>query len=97
MTRLGDETVRACWQLLSEGQALRALERAEAALRSSRLAPDSPLAGRLLLVVGVSLHALGCREAAQRYLADASWALEAAGETAPAPGEPARGAPERSP
>lgn len=83
MTRLGDETVRACWQLLSQGRARQALERAETALRSSGLRHDSPLAGRLLLVVGMSLHVLGCREAAQRYLADASWALEAAGEAPP--------------
>ncbi len=80
MTRLGDETVRACWELLSEGRPLQALERAEAALRGSRLSLDSPLAGRLLLIVGMSLHALGCRGAARRYLEDASWALEAAAE-----------------
>lgn len=53
-----------------------ALDRAERALRLYDPPADSTLAGRLLLVVGVALAALGRREAASRYLADASWALE---------------------
>lgn len=76
MAQLGDELIRKCWELLTQGRPVLALERAEGALRSFRPAADSPLAGRLFLVIGVSLEALGRREAASRYLNDASWALE---------------------
>ncbi len=73
---LGDELVRDCWRLLARGLPVSALDQAERALRLYEPPADSTLAGRLLLVVGVSLSALGRREAANRYLADASWALE---------------------
>ena len=73
---IGDELVRECWRLLSSGLPYRALDQAERALRVYSPPPDSVLAGRLLLVVGVALAALGRREAAGRYLADASWSLD---------------------
>jgi len=76
MTQLGDELIKTCWDLLTQGSPILALERAEGALRSFRPAADSSLAGRLFLVIGVSLEALGRREAASRYFQDASWALE---------------------
>ena len=100
--RLGDELVQACWQLLSKGQPQQALERAERALRTYRPPMDSLLAGRLYLVVGVSLAAIGKTEAARHYFRDASWALENATDpwSAPPrrvrsgrsrPGKPSRG------
>lgn len=73
---LGDELIRDCWRLLATGRPYHALDQAERALRTYEPPADSTLAGRLLLVVGVALAALGRREAASRYLADASWALE---------------------
>jgi hypothetical protein len=73
---LGDELIRDCWRLLAKGQPYHALDQAERALRVYEPPADSTLAGRLLLIVGVALAALGRREAASRYLADASWALE---------------------
>jgi tetratricopeptide (TPR) repeat protein len=75
MAALGDELVRQCWRLLHEGQPYEALTLAERALRLYNPPADSTLAGRLLLVVGVSLAALGRDAPAQRYLADASWSL----------------------
>jgi hypothetical protein len=80
MTQIGDELIQKCWDLLSQGRPLQALERAESALRSLRPATDSPLAGRLFLIIGVSLGALGRREAASRYMEEASWALDLAGQ-----------------
>ena len=74
--RMGDELVRSCWRLLAEGQPYQALDQAESALRKYRLPMDSLLAGRLYLIIGVSLAALGRRKAARLYLNDASWALE---------------------
>jgi hypothetical protein len=79
---LGDELIRDCWSLLAKGEPYRALDQAERALRTYEPPADSTLAGRLLLIVGVALAALGRREAANRYLADASWALENARDTA---------------
>ncbi|HEV8480845.1 MAG TPA: hypothetical protein VGR66_08610 [Candidatus Eisenbacteria bacterium] len=82
---LGDELVRNCWRLLAEGSAHRALECAERALRLYEPPADSLLAGRLMLVVGIALHALGSRDAAKVYLEDASWALENAREVTGGP------------
>jgi hypothetical protein len=76
MATLGDELVRQCWKLLHAGQPYRALVSAERALRQYEPPLDSVLAGRLLLVVGIALSALGRPESARRYLADASWSLE---------------------
>ena len=59
MAALGDELVRHCWQLLHDGQPYRALVLAERALRLYQPPADSVLAGRLSLIVGVSLAALG--------------------------------------
>jgi hypothetical protein len=89
-SRLGGELVRGCWRLLAQGRPYKALERAEHALRTYRPPMDSLLAGRLYLIVGVCLAAVGRRKAAQHYLRDASWALENAwdaipGETISAP------------
>ena len=83
MVALGDELVRQCWKLLHEGQAYRALTLAERALRLYQPPADSVLAGRLSLVVGVSLAALGQDAPARRYLADASWSLAHAREEPP--------------
>ncbi len=83
MAALGDELVRQCWRLLHEGQPYRALTLAERALRFYHPPADSVLAGRLSLVVGVALAALGRAESAQRYLADASWSLANASEEPP--------------
>ena len=83
MAALGDELVRHCWKLLHEGQPYRALIIAERALRLYQPPADSVLAGRLSLVVGVSLAALGRQGAARRYLADASWSLQNASAAAP--------------
>ena len=80
MTQIGDELIKKCWDLLTQGHPLKALERAESALRSLRPATDSALAGRLFLVIGVSLEALGRREAASRYMEEASWALDLASQ-----------------
>jgi tetratricopeptide (TPR) repeat protein len=73
---LGDELVRECWRLLARGLSYQALDQAERALRLYEPPADSLLSGRLQLVVGIALASLGRREAARRYLADASWALE---------------------
>ena len=93
---LGDELVRECWRLLANGLSYQALDQAERALRTYSPPPDSVLAGRLMLIVGVALASLGRREAAGRYLADASWALDnavdgsaRAGEAAPSGGRQA--------
>jgi hypothetical protein len=75
MSVLGDELVRHCWHLLHTGQPYRALLLAERALRIYQPPADSLLSGRLSLVVGVSLAALGRDAPAKRYLEDASWAL----------------------
>lgn len=75
MSALGDELVRHCWHLLHSGQAYRALLLAERALRIYQPPADSILSGRLSLVVGVALAALGRGEPARRYLEDASWSL----------------------
>ena len=75
-SRLGDELVCACWRLLSEGNPYKALARAEEALRLYQLPMDSFLAGRLYLIVGIALAAVGRGRAAQHYLRDASWSLE---------------------
>jgi len=83
MAALGDELVRQCWRLLHEGQAYRALTLAERALRLYQPPADSVLAGRLSLVVGVALAALGQKAPSERYLADASWALAHASEEPP--------------
>jgi hypothetical protein len=77
---LGDELIRDCWRMLAEGMPYRALDHAERALRTYEPPLDSLLAGRLLLVVGIALTSLGRKEAARRYLEDASWALENARE-----------------
>jgi len=82
----GDELVRDCWKLLGRGQAYQALEQAERTLRLYEPPLDSLLSGRLYLIVGVALSALGQREASRRYLADASWALEHARDGQHAPG-----------
>ena len=83
MAALGDELVRHCWKLLHEGQPYRALVIAERSLRLYQPPADSVLAGRLCLIVGVSLAALGRQNAARRYLADASWSLQNAMEEPP--------------
>jgi hypothetical protein len=75
MTALGDELVRHCWHLLHSGQPYRALLLAERALRIYQPPADSLLSGRLSLIVGVALAALGRDVPARRYLEDASWAL----------------------
>lgn len=87
MAALGDELVRHCWKLLHEGQPYRALVIAERSLRLYQPPADSLLAGRLSLVVGVALAALGRDGPARRYLEDASWSLANAREEAqPQPG-----------
>ena len=83
MAALGDELVRHCWKLLHDGQPYRALVLAERALRLYQPPADSVLAGRLSLVVGVSLAALGREGPARRYLEDASWSLTNAIEEPP--------------
>jgi hypothetical protein len=75
MSILGDELVRHCWQLLHSGQPYRALTLAERALRIYQPPADSLLSGRLSLIVGVALAALGRDVPARRYLEDASWSL----------------------
>jgi hypothetical protein len=75
MTDLGDDLIRHCWSLLHSGHAERALVLAERALRNYPPPPDSVLAGRLSLVIGVALAALGRDAPAKRYLEDASWSL----------------------
>ncbi len=75
MTALGDELVRHCWHLLHTSQPYRALILAERALRIYKPPADSLLAGRLSLVLGVALAALGRDVPAKRCLEDASWAL----------------------
>ena len=83
MAALGDELVRHCWQLLHDGQPYRALVLAERALRLYQPPADSVLAGRLSLIVGVALAALGRDGPARRYLEDASWPLTNASEPEP--------------
>jgi len=80
MAALGDELVRHCWQLLHDGQPYRALVLAERALRLYQPPADSVLTGRLSLIVGVALAALGRDGPARRYLEDASWSLTNASE-----------------
>lgn len=75
MSDLGDELVRHCWHLLHSGQPYRALILAERALRIYQPPADSVLSGRLSLVVGMAMAALGRSEPARRYLEDASWSL----------------------
>jgi hypothetical protein len=75
MAVLGDELVRHCWKLLHDGQPYRALLTAERALRLYQPPADTVLAGRLSLIVGVALAALGRDAPARRYLEDASWSL----------------------
>ena len=75
MAVLGDELVRHCWKLLHEGQPYQALLAAERALRLYQPPADTVLAGRLSLIVGVALAALGREVPARRYLEDASWSL----------------------
>ena len=75
-SRMGDELVSTRWRLLYEGKPYKALARAEEALRLYQLPMDSFLAGRLYLVVGVALAAVGRGRAAQHYLRDATWSLE---------------------
>jgi hypothetical protein len=75
MAALGDELVRHCWHLLHAGRPYQALGLAERALRTYAPPADSALAGRLSLVIGVALAALGRDVPARRYLEDASWAL----------------------
>jgi hypothetical protein len=75
MAVLGDELVRHCWKLLHDGHPYRALLIAERALRRYQPPADTVLAGRLSLVVGVALAALGRDAPARRYLEDASWSL----------------------
>ena len=75
MSVLGDELVRHCWQLLHSGQPHRALQLAERALRIYQPPADSVLSGRLSLVIGVALAALGRAHPARRYLEDATWSL----------------------
>lgn len=65
---------------MANGRPYRALARAEQAMRVYRPAMDSLLAGRLCLVIGLCLEALGRRRAARHYLRDASWALDSARE-----------------
>lgn len=88
MSALGDELVRHCWHLLHSGQPHRALLIAERALRIYHPPADSVLSGRLSLIIGVALAALGRDAPARRYLEDASWSLAHAGDrddTAPPP------------
>ena len=80
MATLGDELVRHCWHLLHTSQPYRALLLAERALRIYKPPADSVLAGRLSLILGVALAALGKDAPAKRYLEDASWALQHAHE-----------------
>ena len=80
MSTLGDELVRHCWHLLHSGHPYRALLIAERALRIYQPPADSVLSGRLSLVVGVALAALGKSDPARRYLEDASWSLAHASE-----------------
>ena len=87
MAALGDELVRHCWKLLHEGQPYKALVIAERALRLYQPPADSVLAGRLSLIVGVTLAALGREGPARRYLADASWSLAHASEESPPVGD----------
>ena len=87
MAALGDELVRHCWQLLHDGQPYRALVLAERALRLYQPPADSVLAGRLSLIVGVALAALGRDGPARRYLEDASWSLTNASDPEPEPPE----------
>ena len=75
MSTLGDELVRHCWHLLHGGHPYRALVLAERALRVYQPPADSVLCGRLSLIVGVALAALGRDAPAKRYLEDASWSL----------------------
>ena len=75
MTALGDELVRQCWHLLHSSEPYRALLIAERALRVYKPPADSVLAGRLSLILGVALAALGRDAPAKRYLEDASWAF----------------------
>ncbi len=75
MSTLGDELVRHCWHLLHGGQPYRALILAERALRVYQPPADSILCGRLSLIIGVGLAALGRDAPARRYLEDASWSL----------------------
>ena len=75
MSTLGDELVRHCWHLLHGGHPYRALVLAERALRVYQPPADSILCGRLSLIVGVALAALGREGPAKRYLEDASWSL----------------------
>jgi hypothetical protein len=91
MSALGDELVRHCWHLLHSGQPYRALLIAERALRIYQPPADSVLSGRLSLIVGVALAALGRGDPARRYLEDASWSLAHASdrEDLPPPGETA--------
>lgn len=98
MSHLGDELVRHCWHLLHSGQPYHALLLAERALRTYQPPADSILSGRLSLVVGVALAALGRDAPARRYLEDASWSLahasdrdEPAGAAVAARGEAAPG------
>jgi tetratricopeptide (TPR) repeat protein len=86
-SQLGDELIHGCWRLLAQGRPYKALERAERALRVYRPPMDTVLAGRLYLIVGVCLSAVGRKQAARHYLRDASWALENAWDSVPA--EPA--------
>ena len=85
MTALGDELVRQCWHLLHSSEPYRALLIAERALRVYKPPADSVLAGRLSLILGVALAALGRDVPAKRYLEDASWAFSNArdGEEVP--------------
>ena len=80
MSALGDELVRHCWHLLHSGQPYRALLIAERALRIYHPPADSVLSGRLSLIIGVALAALGRDAPARRYLEDASWSLAHAGD-----------------
>lgn len=97
MSDLGDELVRHCWHLLHSGQPYRALLLAERALRIYQPPADSVLSGRLSLIVGVAMAALGRREPARRYLEDASWSLAHASDrddgVPPAAGEEDAGTP----
>lgn len=94
MAALGDELIRHCWHLMHSGQPYRALVLAERALRIYEPPPDSLLAGRLSLIVGVALAALGRDVPARRYLEDASWSLaNAAEEVVGSDGDASRCAP----
>ena len=75
MSTLGDELVRHCWHLLHGGHPYRSLLLAERALRVYQPPADSILCGRLSLIIGVALAALGRDAPARRYLEDASWSL----------------------